>query len=81
MNNACKWVAPMVTLADGREVPSDSQEWLQECEARHILNMGTREARIAMLDKIEKRRGPEARKDLEVRIMTLWNLGRQKGAA
>lgn len=79
MNNACKWVAPMVTLADGRKVPSDSQEWLKECEARHILNMPTKAARVAMLDSIEKKRGPEARRELEVRILTLWELS--KGAA
>lgn len=79
MRNACKWVAPMVTLADGRQVPSDSQEWREECEARHILNMPTKAARIAMLDGIEKKRGPDARRELEVRILTLWQLS--KGAA
>lgn len=80
MRNACGWKAPMVTLADGREVPSDSQEWKDECEARHILNMGTKAARIELLNQIEKKRGPDARRALEVRILTLWELSRRKVA-
>lgn len=80
MRNACTWKAPMVTLADGREVPSDSPEWKDECEARHILNMATKAARIELLDQIEKRRGPEARRSLEVRILTLWELSKRNAA-
>lgn len=79
MRNACTWQAPLVTLADGRKVPSDSKEWLQECEARHILNIPTKPARIELLNLIEKQRGAEARKELEARIMALWQMSR--GAA
>lgn len=39
MPNACTWEAPLVTLRDGRQVPSDSAEWQFECLARHILQM------------------------------------------
>lgn len=77
MRNACTWQAPLVTLADGREVPSDSPEWKDECEARHILNIPTKAARIELLDQIEKRRGPDARRALEVRILTLWELSKR----
>lgn len=77
MRNACTWQAPMVTLADGREVPSDSKEWKDECEARHFLKMATKEARIALLNEIEKRRGPDARRELEVRILKLWELSKR----
>lgn len=79
MPNACTWQAPLVTLADGRKVPSDSKEWLQECEARHILNIPTKPARIELLNLIEKQRGAEARKELEARILALWHL--RRGAA
>lgn len=79
MPNACTWQAPLVTLADGRKVPSDSKEWLQECEARHILNIPTKPARIELLNLIEKQRGAEARKELEARILALWQL--RRGAA
>lgn len=78
--NACSWKAPMVKLADGREVPSDSQEWLLECEARHILNLPSKPARLELLDQIEKRRGPDARRELEVRILTLWELSKRNSA-
>lgn len=80
MRNACSWVAPMVTLADGRQVPSDSPEWKDECEARHILNLPTKAARIELLNGIEKRRGPDARRELEVRILRLWELSKRKVA-
>lgn len=78
--NACSWKAPMVKLADGREVPSDSQEWFLECEARHILNLPSKPARLELLDQIEKRRGPDARRELEVRILTLWELSKRNSA-
>lgn len=77
MRNACTWKAPMVKLADGREVPSDSPDWKDECEARHILNLPTKAARIELLDQIEKRRGADARRELEVRILTLWELSKR----
>lgn len=70
--NACKWQPGTVTLADGREVPSDSPEWLAECEARFVLDMPTKLVRLEYLDKIEKRRGLAARKAMENAILDLW---------
>lgn len=70
--NACSWQPSIVTLADGRQVPSDSEEWRAECEARFVLNMPNKPLRLEFLDKIEKRRGEVARRDLEQRIMDLW---------
>lgn len=64
MGNVCKWVAPMVTLVDGRQVPSTSEEWRAECEARTIL--GTpHEKRHELLQAIADRRGAEARERLD----------------
>lgn len=68
----------MVTLADGREVASDSPEWRAECEARYILNMPTKDARLALLDQIEKRRGADAANDLRRRVLLLWELTKNK---
>lgn len=76
MTNACTWKPSTVTLADGREVLSDSEDWRAESEARFILDMATKPARLAFLDGIEKRRGLEARMVLEQRIMDLWRVGK-----
>lgn len=50
MPNACTWQAPTVTLRDGRQVRSDSIEWLNECKERHEL------AKTILRWPIEKRR-------------------------
>lgn len=50
MPNACTWQAPLVTLRDGRQVHSDSAEWLAECKERHAL------ARNILSWPIDKRR-------------------------
>lgn len=76
MTNACTWKPTVVTLADGRQVASDSAEWLAECEARAVLDMPNKQVRHGFLDKIEKFRGQQARKELEERILTLWRLSR-----
>ena len=72
--NTCTWQPSMVTLLDGRPVLSDSEEWRAEMEALHILNLPTKEIRLNCLDGIEKRRGTAARKELEARILKLWQL-------
>lgn len=59
--NACTWQPTTVTLHDGRDVLSDSREWLLECEAKYVLNQPTIEARRTLLAAIEKRRGATAR--------------------
>lgn len=62
----------MVTLMDGREVPSDSDEWRAECEARYLLARPSIDERRALLAAIEKRRGKAAREDLEQRALAIW---------
>lgn len=47
------WVAPLVTLWDGRQVPSDAAEWREECEARLVLAMPPIE-RVEFLNKVAK---------------------------
>lgn len=80
MTNACTWKPSTVTLADGRQVLSDSPEWRHECEARTILDMPNKQVRLELLDKIEKRRGANARRELEQSIMTLWHARRAADA-
>lgn len=63
-NNQCTWVAPMVTLCDGRQVPSDSEEWRAECEARYVLAI-PHEKRAEFYQRIEARRGADAVKRLK----------------
>ena len=76
--NFSTWVAPSVRLADGRVVPSDDPEWLAECEVRRIFELGSLNARIEELDRLEKKRGKAARQDLERRILALWETERSK---
>lgn len=70
----------MVTLLDGSQVSSDSEAWRFQCEATHILNLPNKPLRVAQLEAIEKRRGHEARKALEGKILEVWD-ARQKLAA
>jgi len=48
-----------VTLHDGRDVDSSSQDWQLECLARYVLALPTREARLAWLADAERRSGPK----------------------
>lgn len=70
----------MVELVDGRKVPSNSQEWLLECEARYVLNLPTKADRYALLDMIEKKRGRDARMHLHDRVMKLFYAQREREA-
>lgn len=78
--NACSWKAPLVELVDGTKVPSDSREWLLECEARYVLEQPDKLARYRLLDAIEKRRGSDARIDLHNRVMALYYAQREREA-
>ena len=80
MANASTWRAPLVTLCDGRQVPSDSEAWRAEAEARTILRLATVAARRAHLALIEQRRGQAARAKLEALILELWNRRRSSAA-
>lgn len=50
----------MVTLIDGRQVPSDSEDWRHECEARAIAALPTTAQRRAWLEDLQFKRGREA---------------------
>lgn len=82
----------MVTLHDGREVSSDSEEWRHECEARAILNMPTKGKRrdylYGELDQFGKerggvrgRRGDAELKRLEATILALWEQQKRNQSA
>lgn len=62
--NTCTWRAPLVTLADGQQVPSDSELWRAECEARALLAI-PHEERADVLERIEQKRGAEAKRRLK----------------
>lgn len=74
--NACTWQPTTVTLHDGRDVLSDSREWLLECEAKYVLKQPTIEARRTLMAAIEKRRGATAREELEQRALAIWRANR-----
>lgn len=81
--NVCSWKPSKVTLYDGREVLSDSEEWRHECEARAIIALPTKAARSARLrGKVDERgvmgggilqkRGLAAVERLEHTIKQIW---------
>ena len=74
MANVSSWRPTLVKLSDGREVLSDSEDYRAETEALYILDLPTKEIRLNFLEAIEKRRGTKARKELEARILKLWQL-------
>ena len=74
MANVSSWRPTLVKLSDGRQVLSDSEDYRAEMEATHILELPTKEIRLNFLEAIEKRRGTKARKELEERILKLWQL-------
>jgi hypothetical protein len=61
-----------VTLIDGREVDSDSEEWRHEAEARAIAALQTLGMRRAWLEDLEKRRGKPAADRLRRTMQALW---------
>lgn len=69
----------LVTLIDGRQVPSDSEAWRHECEARAVMNMPTLEARRGYLAKVGAIRGAQARKLLEATIAEIWATRKKTG--
>lgn len=81
--NACRWTPQTVTLHDGRQVLSDSEEWRHETEARTIIAMPTIAARRAYLrgsldergnlsGGVLQKRGEAALARLEATIKAIW---------
>lgn len=60
-----------VTLHDGRQVDSASEEWRLETEARELLRRNTN-ARREYLDAVERKRGAEACEQLKAVFLKLW---------
>ena len=68
-----------VTLLDGREVDSASEDWRHECEARHIAKLPTLADRRAWLEVIEHKRGKAEADRLGRTMGEIWATGK-KGA-
>jgi hypothetical protein len=66
----------LVTLIDGREVCSCSEEWRHECEARWALALPSLAKRREHLDGVERNRGRAARDRLADTMMTMHNINR-----
>jgi hypothetical protein len=61
-----------VTLIDGREVDSWSEDWRLECEARHVLAIHGVQGRREYLADIQKRRGQKAYEQLADLVRAVW---------
>lgn len=61
--------ARMVTLLDGREVCSCSQDWMRECECRWLLERQDLRQRREYLAKVSR----EARARIEATLTVLWD--------
>ncbi len=72
LSNACSWRPGSVTLIDGRAVPSDSPEWMAECEARRVLRLRTKLERRMWVFNVEKRRGKESADKLYRNVMRVF---------
>lgn len=70
MTECSTWIAPPVTLVTGERVPSDSEAWRAECEARAILTKSIAQ-RAEFFELIGKRRGEEAMAVLKLRCYEL----------
>lgn len=60
-----------VTLLDGRQVDSSSEEWRLETEARELMRWGTLERR-EYFATVERKRGAKACEQLKAVFMKLW---------
>lgn len=62
----------IVTLIDGRQVDSASEDWRAECEARAVLAMRDIQARREYLAAVSKRRGDNAGNALADLVRAVW---------
>lgn len=62
----------MVTLIDGRQVESDSEDWRHECEARYVAAMPMRQQRLDYVAAIESRRGTAEAERLRSTVRAVW---------
>lgn len=69
--NRCE-TGPMVTLSDGRQVCNFCEDYRAECEARHIIAMGSKYERKQYIDSITAKRGDAAGRELSELVKILW---------
>ena len=62
----------MVKLIDGTEVPSDSEAWRHESEARAIAALPTLAERRAWLQSLAHKRGTEDAERIKATMKKLW---------
>ncbi len=72
--------AATVKLLDGREVPSDSEEWRHECEARSVVALPTLAERRVYIDGVERKRGKDAADRLRATVLLLWGCSHVRNA-
>lgn len=65
-----------VTLIDGRQVDSASEDWRHECEARYVARLPSREQRQDYIASATKKRGPEAGQALQTLATQIYHLER-----
>jgi hypothetical protein len=65
-----------VTLIDGREVDSASEEWRAECEARHVLSLQPIQRRRDYIAGCTTKRGENAGKALADLVRKVWDHNR-----
>ena len=66
------WKPSLVTLHDGTQVLSDSEEWRHECEARAVMKMPTREHRNRYIYKVAQFRGEAEARRIRETVRKLW---------
>lgn len=74
-------VMPIVTLIDGRQVDSASEDWRHECEARYVAELPGLEARRAYLEKVTTKRGAAAGEQLKALVTTIFTANRTGSTA
>ncbi|XVJ69931.1 MAG: hypothetical protein HEQ39_09930 [Rhizobacter sp.] len=62
----------MPKLLDGREVPSDSEEWRHECQCRAIARLQPVDVRRDTLAQLEKRFGKPYVDSIKDTLTKLW---------
>ena len=63
---------------DDAPVDTWSEEWRLECEARHVLSLKDKKARVAYLGRIKVKRGNQAADQLEGAVYRAWQLSKQE---
>jgi len=74
--NVCTHIVKTVRLVDGSIAPGDCEEWRAECEARAVLAIRSKGARYHYLNRVQERRGKEARDRLHSEALRVWRLSR-----